>query len=88
MTKDNGPSRNELNQFLESVDIAIANSTGGIPVVETSRKIVEFYNRANISGFDDVGYFIFKGVKVYELGRRAEADKRDNMSMEEKVFGR
>jgi len=58
-----------------------------VPCVEASRKIVEFYNRANIKGFDKAGYFMFQGVKVYEKGKREEADARDNRSTEEVNHG-
>jgi len=36
---------------------------------------------------DDVGYFVYHGVKVYIPGFFEQAMKRDNMSIQEKVFG-
>lgn len=82
----NGPTREELNQFLENVAVTKAMSVnGGIPEIEAPRVVVEFYNKANLKGFDDVGYFIFQGIKVFEEGKVEEAKIRDGLTMEEKL---
>lgn len=88
--EDKGPTRNELNEFLE--DVAVATARGPedgdpTPHVEASRKIIEFYNRNNMKGFDHAGYFILQGVKVYEKGKKEAADARDRMSMEQVNHG-
>lgn len=59
-----------------------------MPSVETSRKVIEHFNRGKaLAGFDSVGYFVYAGVKVYEAGKRDEFEKRDNLDMEQVNFG-
>lgn len=83
-----GPTRDELNQFLENVAVSKAMSLNGeSPEVEAPRSVIEYYNRNNIKGFDDVGYFVIDGVRVYEMGKVDEAKRRDALTMEEKNHG-
>ena len=80
--------RDELNNFLENIAVAKTMGAPGIsPEIEASRKIVELYNKANLKGFDDVGYFLFEGVKVFESGRADEAKKKEAVTTEERNFG-
>lgn len=58
-----------------------------MPWIEAKRSIIEHYNKANIKGFDNGPmYFVFQGVKVYELGKR-EISKQREKSLEERNFG-
>lgn len=82
-----GPTRDELNQFLEDVAVQKALSGSEFPEIEAPRVIIEFYNKGNIKGFDDAGYFIFDGVKVFEAGKKEDAKRKESLSMEEKIFG-
>ncbi len=85
-----GPTRQALNEFLDDVAQAMidgAEAGEALPSVETSREIVQYYNKTNMAGFDTAGYFIFQGVKVYEKGTKEAVDKRDNLTIEEKLFG-
>lgn len=87
-TENRGPSQNELNNFLSEVAMRRAMAVNGcLPEIEASRRIVEHFNRNSLKGFDDVGYFIMDGVKVFEEGKTEEAKKRDSLTMEEKNFG-
>lgn len=83
------PSREELGVFFDLVHNA-ANSSlpGETPGIEAPRKIIEHFNRGRMAGIDSVGYFIYEGVKVFEEGKRLEAEKRDALTAEEKVFGK
>ena len=81
----------EINMFLDSVSRAKMmgiNAGEQLPSMEANRKIIEYYNRENLAGFDEVGYFTFNGVNVYELGKKEEALKKSLMDMEEKNFGK
>lgn len=83
-------TQSDINMFLDSV--ARAKNRGpktgeAIPSIETERKIVEYYNRTNIEGFDSVGYFTFNGVNVYEKGKREKSQAKDSLTMEQKIFG-
>lgn len=64
-----------------------ASDPGKMPWIETSRKVIEFYNRGNIAGFDQAGYFVMNGVRVYETGKRAEFVTRDLRSETQVTFG-
>lgn len=87
--KVTGATREQLNEFLEAIAIAVSGrqTIHEVPEIETSRAVIEHYNRGNISGFDNVGYFVFNNVKVFELGKVDEAKKRDCLTMEQKLFG-
>lgn len=86
--KNNGPTREELNQFIEDIAVNKAMSlSGDIPEIEAPRSVVEYYNRKNLEGFDSVGYFIYEGVKVYEAGKMQDAKKKDAVTVEERNFG-
>lgn len=64
--------------FLEQV--ATAASLGGdgdLPHVEAPRHICEHINRGKMKGFDEVGWSIFNGVKVFEEGRREQVLERE-----------
>lgn len=83
-----GPSREDLNRFMERV--AIAKDAAGapgpgreLPEIEVPRRVIAHFNRQSMKGFDDVGYFIYQGVKVFEFGKREEAARRDARTMEQ-----
>lgn len=76
----------EINFFLDS--IARAKTMGvkmgeHLPSVEAPRKLVEYYNPNNIQGFDEVGYFTFNGVNVYEEGKKEEALAKDALTIQQ-----
>lgn len=82
-------TRNEFNEFLEDVADALNRKEGlDLPCIEASRKVCEHYNKHAMKAFDEVQYFLFQGVKVFEVGKREQAEARDKMSMEERVFGK
>ena len=83
-----GPTRDELNLFHEKIAIAHETKEGDqLPEIEVPRKIINYYNRHSIKGFDKAGYFIYQGVKVFEIGKREELRDRDSMSIEVLVHG-
>ena len=87
--EDTFASREEINDFLNQVAVHTALQTGEMPSMETNRKIVEHFNRSPqaVKGFEEAGYFVYAGVKVYEQGKRKAAEDRDNLDMEQKIFG-
>lgn len=83
------PTREDLAFFFDCVHAAI-NSTprGEMPVIETSRKIIDHFNRGPAQkGFDAVGYFVYEGVKVFEEGKRQSFEANDRLTSEQKTFG-
>lgn len=87
-TKELGPTRNELNLFHEAVAIALeSKAPGQVPEIEAPRVIIEHFNRQNLKGFEDAGYFMFQGVKVFEEGRVDDVKKREAKSIEERLHG-
>lgn len=85
----NFPTREELSVFFDDCHQA-RNLTepGEVPIVEASRKIVEHFNMGKMAGISSVGYFIYEGIKVYEKGKREIAEKLENMSSNDKAFGK
>lgn len=82
-------SHEDVNMFLDSIARALHEEQGeGMPEIEAPRKIIEYYNRGSINGFEKAGYFIFQGVKVFEDGKKAERSHEDKISCEQKVFGK
>lgn len=70
--------RSDLNYFLEQVATAASEgSSDDIPHVEAPRKIVEYINRGKVKSFDEVGWCVFNGVKVFEMGKRQEVLDRE-----------
>lgn len=56
------------------------------PCIEVARKIVAHFNRGAMPAFDEVGYFLFHNVKVFERGKRQQAEARDARTLEEAKF--
>ena len=48
--------------------------------------ILHYTKSAGLRG-SDTGYFVFQGVKVFEKGKRAEAEARDRLTTEDKLHG-
>lgn len=84
-----GPDRSELNLFLEAVAnaVSLGPREEALPYIEAPRVIIEYINRGKLEGFDQVGYCIFNGCKVYEVGKREEALRRDSLTTEQRNFG-
>lgn len=65
-------TRQDLTEFLDRVEQArFDGATAGyqLPHISAPRHVIEHYNKANIKGFDECGYFIFKDVIVFEDGK-------------------
>jgi hypothetical protein len=78
-----------LGLFLDSVIRAKQLALpGDWPWVEAERGIIDHFLRGQTEGFEQIGYFIYQDVKVYERGRREEADARDALTSEDKNFGK
>lgn len=81
-------TREEMAQFLDEINTALTSNVGGeLPILETSTKIIEHYNRGKMEAFHEPGYFIFHGVKVCEKGKTKEILAKDGLTMEQKNFG-
>jgi hypothetical protein len=78
-----------MNEFLDKAILALDESKPGyLPYVETNLKVIQHYNRGSMDGFNDAGYFVFQGVKVILEGTRAEVERKENMTMEERNHAR
>jgi hypothetical protein len=74
--------------FHEKVAIALESREGQeTPAIEVPRKVIDYYNRHSLDGFDKAGYFIYKGVKVFETGKREQFEKRDSLTVEQLNHG-
>lgn len=84
---DSVPSKEEMGVFYDALYRA-KNSTlpTEMPAIEATYKICHHLNRASFQGVEQAGYFVYEGVKVFIEGRRQEAERRDNLTCEEKVF--
>lgn len=81
-------TQSDLNYFMDQVNaVLMGKDEGVVPEIEVPRKIVQHFNRRNIHGFDEVGYFVYNGVKVYEEGKKDKAKSRDGRSMEQVIYG-
>lgn len=77
---------NKIEKFNDDVQIAlmVAQEQGdGLPLVETSRDVIEHFNRQNLKGFDATGYFMHKGVVVCESGQAQKI--KDAMAVSQSV---
>lgn len=85
LLNNSGPSREDLNKFMDDVTFALQD---GHAEIESPRTIIEYYNKGNIQGFDEAGYFIYRGVKVYETGKKIENQKKElaNFDLHKKLF--
>lgn len=84
-----GDFRSELNFFLESVaTAAVGGSDDDIPHVEAPRKIIEHINRGKLAGFDSVGWCVFNGVKVFEVGKREEILAKEAQKERDRLSGK
>lgn len=86
--------RKEENQFLELVAQAIgspsstwSDAPGKMPWIEAPRKVIEFYNRGKMEGFESSGFFVLGGCRVYEEGKRDERIAHEARSCSERDFG-
>ena len=72
MPKD---TRAEYLKFAE--DLEIAKMTGpeegdDLPIIEAPRHLIEAHNRGKMAAFDKCGYWIYKDIRVVEVGKREE----------------
>lgn len=59
-----------------------------VPTMEAPKIIISHFNQGlAAAGVKKAGYFIYQGVKVFEEGRRAEAETRDSLTTEDKMHG-
>ncbi len=83
-----GPSRDDLNRFAERV--AVAKETNpdpkALPEIEVPRRVINHFNLRSMKGFDEAGYFVYNGVKVFETGKLEAIRARDSLTMEQKLF--
>lgn len=84
-------SRHPLNKFQDDVAVALVEGPSpedDLPLIETERAVIEFYNKGAMKQFDEAGYFIFRDCRVCEIGNSQKV--RDGLSMthEEKLHGK
>lgn len=65
--------------FHEKIAIALEGRQGlaDVPEIEAPRRVIEYFNRGAQKGFDEAGYFMYQGVKVYEAGKVEETKLRE-----------
>lgn len=76
-----------MGRFFDEIHAAMAEN-GEMPAIEVDRRVIEHFNRNSLGGFDAVGYFVYQGVKVYEVGKREAAEERGRLSTEDVTFGK
>lgn len=77
----------DMTSFYDVLHTAQAVTPAGeIPACEAPRKVIAHLLQHKMKGFDDVGYILFQGVKVFEQGKREEAERKDGLTTEQKVF--
>ncbi len=68
----------DLQTFLDNLALAPTSPERdeNMPFVETTRGVIEYYNRepGMMASFDKAGYFIFQGVKVYKQGKSVKVE--------------
>lgn len=47
-----------------------AQSAEVMPIVETDRSVIDYFNRDSLKTYDSTGYFLYKDVIVTERGQR------------------
>lgn len=73
---------NTVNELIDQIHQAKEHNCDSIYATES---LIRHYCRKDYPS--EVGYFVHSGVKVYIPGFFEQANKRDNMSVQEKVFG-
>ncbi len=76
----------DINAFLTEVAALPPLQKGEeLHELEVPRRVIEHYNRSAkaMAGFDEAGYFIFQGVKVFEKGKK---HTRDTETIEHRLF--
>ncbi len=84
-------SRDDLNAFLNDVSGAAAEGKlegEDLPWVEADRSVIEHFNRGKMKDWENSLFFIYNDVKVYEKGKKDEADRMQYQTIEERNFGR
>jgi hypothetical protein len=83
-------TQSDLNSFLDEISRAGMLYVHGQepPCIEVSRKIIAHFNRGDgpMAAIDQVGYFLFHNVKVFERGKREGAEARDARTLEQAKF--
>lgn len=86
---NDGPNQDDLNTFFQRITFAKQGHVGpGMPDIEAPRRLAIHFNRGSMDAFDSVGYFVYQGVRVYEVGKKEDAKRRENIPMEELLHSR
>lgn len=81
-------TQSDLNKFTSVIATANGQKVGQeVPEIEVPRRVIDYFNKGKMKGFDTVGYFLFNGVKVYEKGKREEYKLKENKTMEQLLHG-
>lgn len=70
-----------MRKFMQ--DVAIAQMSED-KCVEASDEVIKQFHPAGLEGD---GYFWFQGVRVYEVGKRAEVEKKEALTTGQMKFG-
>lgn len=82
----NIPERPEILQTLGEFEGIVAHALHeGEEWVETTPEIVKYFNRNGLKGAD---YFIYKGIKVCEYGKREAIVDHENEQMDYRLHGK
>ncbi len=91
MPQDNAKTsfeRHPLNVFQDEISrAAVIGAAKGdaLPFVETTKEVLQYFNKSNWKQFEDAGYFIFKNCIVCETGKSDEVRKKMSMDLEDKL---
>lgn len=84
MTKTDPTRQEMMDKFLTDLAEAMAEgpTEDSIPHTEAPRAVIEHFNRRSMEAFDQVGYFLFQGVKVYEEGKKEWAREQEDKNLD------
>lgn len=87
-----GSERHPLNIFQDEVAVAliegVKDDRAPLPIIETTKDVIQFFNRANMKGVEEAGYFVYHGCIVCEVGNTEKVIEALNMTFEEKMHGK
>lgn len=76
---------NDVKETISTFLDKIATAKGqGEESIETTPEIIAHYNRNGLNGAE---YFIYNGIKVYPLGKKAEIEAKENEQLGQKIHG-
>lgn len=83
--------RHPLNVFQDAVSRAQMEGAAegdGMPFIETSKEVAQYFNKSNWKQYEEAGYFIYKNCIVCETGKSDEVRAKLNEDHETRFHGK